>query len=85
MPWTVHARAAEDTVLLNTHPMKPEEAMDLAHKLARAAQYVRGVQDRKRRTTAPAPLEALPSFEGIAPNEEDGDVLDAEPPLSLRK
>ncbi len=83
MPWTVHARAAEDVVLLNTHPMKPEEAMDLAHKLARAAQYVRGVQDRKRRTAEPPPLEALPSFEGIGPSEEDGDV-GGEPPGSLR-
>ena len=79
MPWNVHARAAEDIVLLNTHPMKPEEAMDLAHKLARAAQYVRGVQDRKRRAIEPAPLEALPSFEGILPSEGDGEVPDPEP------
>jgi hypothetical protein len=64
--------------------MKPEEAMDLAHKLARAAQYVRGVQDRKRRTAEPAPLEALPSFEGIGPSEGDGDVVAADPPASRR-
>ena len=84
MPWTVHARAAEDIVLLNTHPMKPEDAMDLAHKLARAAQYVRGVQDRKRRTAEPPPLGALPSFEGVAPSEGDGDVTDSVPPVPSR-
>jgi hypothetical protein len=85
MPWTVHARAAEDVVLLNTHPMKPEEAMDLAHKLARAAQYVRGVQDRKRRAAEPMPLEALPSFEGVGPSEQDGDVVDLDPAASPRR
>jgi hypothetical protein len=84
MPWTVHARAAEDIVLLNTHPMKPEEAMDLAHKLARAAQYVRGVQERKRRAVEPAALEALPSFEGVGPSDQDGDVADLDRPASPR-
>jgi hypothetical protein len=74
MPWTVHARAAENVVLLNTHPMRPEEAMDLAHRLARAAQHVRGFQDQRRRATEPAPLEALPSFDVIAPSAGDGEV-----------
>jgi hypothetical protein len=81
MPWTVHARAAENVVLLNTHPLRPEEAMDIAHRLARAAQHVRGFQDQKRRATAPAPLEALPSFDVVPPTAVDGDVRgDTVPP-----
>ena len=85
MPWIVHARAAENIVLLNTHPMKPEEAMDLAHKLARAAQYVGGVQSQRRRAAEPPPLAALPSFEGVAPSAGDGDVVDEGPPASIRR
>jgi hypothetical protein len=75
MPWTVHARAAENVVLLNTHPLRPEEAMDIAHRLARAAQHVRAYQDQKRRTAEPPPLEALPSFDVIPPATTDGEVL----------
>jgi len=74
MPWTVHARASENVVLLNTHPMLPEEAMDIAHRLARAAQHVRAYQDQKRHAAEPPPLEALPSFDVIAPAARDGDV-----------
>jgi hypothetical protein len=79
MPWTVHARAAENVVLLNTHPLRPDEAMDLAHRLARAAQHVRGFQDQKRRAAEPAPLEALPSFDVIAPCPGDGEVRSDQP------
>jgi hypothetical protein len=74
MPWTVYARAAENVVLLNTHPLLPEEAMDIAHRLARAAQHVRAYQDQKRRATEPPPLEALPSFDVIVPTARDGEV-----------
>ena len=79
MPWTVHARAAENVVLLNSHPLRPEEAMDIAHRLARAAQHVRGFQDQKRRASEPAPLEALPSFDVIAPCAGDGEVRGDQP------
>jgi hypothetical protein len=74
MPWTVHARAAENMVLLSTHPLRPEEAMDIAHRLARAAQHVRAYQDQRRRAAEPRPLEALPSFDVIPPAAVDGDV-----------
>jgi len=82
MPWTVHARAAENVVLLNTHPLRPEEAMDIAHRLARAAQHVRAYQDQKRRAAEPAPLEALPSFDVIVPTETDGEVRSETPAAS---
>ncbi len=86
MPWTVHARAAENVVLLSTHPLRPEEAMDIAHRLARAAQHVRAYQDQKKRAAEPPPLEALPSFDVIPPMATDGDVPgdDAAPPGSSR-
>jgi hypothetical protein len=66
MPWTVTHNEAENVVLLNTHPMRPEEAMEIARKLAHSAQRVRGFQDAKRRAAEPpplAPLEVLPNFD----------------------
>jgi predicted metal-binding transcription factor (methanogenesis marker protein 9) len=65
MPWTVHERPADGDVLLNTHPMSPEEAMDLAHQLAGAARRVhRAVEERKKAKAAPPKPEVVRSLEG---------------------
>jgi hypothetical protein len=67
MPWTVTHNEAENVVHLNTNPLRPEEAMEIAHKLANAAKRVRDFQDAKRRAAEPpplAPFEGLPSFDG---------------------
>jgi hypothetical protein len=80
MQWKVAARAAENVVFVDTHPMSPEFAMDLAHRLARAAQHVRQVQDAKRRQHEPPPLEMLPSFEHVPAADADGEVTSDAPP-----
>ena len=60
MPWTVHAR--ETMVLLNTHPLQPEEAAWLGRQLVEAAHFVRERQQAERRQREP---EHLPTIEGL--------------------
>jgi|SRR5579872_4737681 len=60
MPWTVHAR--ETMVLLNTHPLQPEEAVRLGRQLVEAAHFVRGRQEAARKQREPEPL---PILEGL--------------------
>jgi hypothetical protein len=69
----VTIRREENQVLFDTHPLSPEEAMDLARRLAIGAQKVRAYQDERRKKYEPPPLETLPAFDAVAPIGADID------------
>jgi AraC-like DNA-binding protein len=79
MSWTVHTRTSKNVVFLNTHPLKPEEALDIARRLARAVQHLRADDDAGRSAAEAPPLEGLPSLGGcpqtggVAPRDEKAD------------
>jgi hypothetical protein len=69
-------------VLLNTHPLEPEEAVRLGRQLVEAAHFVRGRQEIERKQREPAPLPALQGLDGppvaastaAAPPQADDDA-----------